>query len=135
MSERKGPTGDKLNEPFPLFRLPGEIRNLIYRLCLIDTQQPVSIEVQAPLKFDYQRFTKDYVHDNFDKECLTTRNESTVNTSLVRINSTVGEEAAPILYGHNTFGFFGYYCWNDFLYFSLRLRKTSLEHIRKIEIN
>lgn len=107
---------------------------MIYRLCLIDTQ-PVSIEVKGPLDFIYQRFTKDYVHDNFDKVRLTTRNISTVNTSLVRINSTVGEEAAPILYGHNTFGFFGDYCWNDFLYFNLRLRKTSLENIRKIEID
>ncbi len=122
-----------LETPFPFYRLPGELRNKIYHLCLVDAR-PISIESREPLGFDNQPRSESHLDDGEDNDALTTGKQTHVNTSLVRIDSTIHDEAAPILYGHNTFVFEGCCSWNDFSYFKSLLTRTSLKHIRNIEI-
>lgn len=45
------------------------------------------------------------------------------------------QEAAPILYGLNTFSFAGQYGWHNLFYFGLRLTDISRNNIRRLDLN
>ena len=119
---------------FHYFRnLPLTVREEIYHLILTNNI-PISIKVDEPSDFDGYPYKEYQIYDNDKLVHLTTNNTLCIEISLLSVNKTVHEEAAPVLYGRNTFQFIGQYCWNDLFYFENRLTNVGRKHIRSIEI-
>ncbi|KAL8737473.1 MAG: hypothetical protein Q9181_001633 [Wetmoreana brouardii] len=119
--------------------LPSEIRNIIYRLCLVN-QSPVSVKVDGLCSYYVGRPTDAQAYGKDEKVHLVSSSHPsryealTLDTNLIRVNKITHHEAAPILYGLNTFQFLGKYWWIDFSYFDRRLSQVSHQHIRKLDI-
>lgn len=124
-------------QPFRFGNLPDTIREKIYRLCLINEHQ-TSIIVDEPSGWDGETLDTDQIYNNDESVQLTTANHrqrhlnSSVTAALLQLNSTIHEEAAPILYGLNTFSFTGQNCWIDLIYFESRLTETSRRNVRTV---
>ena len=120
-------------QAFRFGHLPGEIRNQIYSLLLVDPN-PISIEVQQ----DYDCYDEIYdevtEYGDADAVQLTSPTKHTIETGILFVNSTIYDEAVPILYGQNTFEFDGAYAWNDFCVFNWNLRNTNSRHLSKVII-
>ncbi|KAL8753997.1 MAG: hypothetical protein Q9199_004646 [Rusavskia elegans] len=112
----------KSRQPFRFGNLPQTIRDRIYRLCLIN-EHPTSVVVDERSGWDGEELTTGQIYNDEELVRLTTaihhqeRFNSNVTAALLQINSTIHEEAAPILYGLNTFSFTGRNCWLDLIYF------------------
>ena len=112
-------------QPFKFGHLPGEIRNQIYSLLLVDPD-PVSIEVEEDFGFDDEVYADDLQ--------LTSSTNHTIEAGILFVNSTIYDEAIPILYGQNTFNFDGANPWKDFCLFNWNLRNTNDRHLSKVVI-
>ncbi|KAL9604312.1 MAG: hypothetical protein Q9179_001897 [Wetmoreana sp. 5 TL-2023] len=119
--------------------LPSEIRNMIYRLCLVN-RSPVSVKVDGLCSYYVGRPTDAQEYGKDEKVHLVSSSHPsryealTINANLIRINQITHHETAPILYGLNTFQFLGKYWWIDFSYFDRRLSQVSHQYIRKLDI-
>ncbi|KAI4268086.1 MAG: hypothetical protein LQ337_008048 [Flavoplaca oasis] len=128
------------SQPFRFGELPEIIRNRIYHLCLIN-EHPTSIVVEENFGWDGERLNTGQIYNAEELVRLTTKThrqphlDSDLTASLVRINSTIHQEAAPILYGLNTFSFTGRNCWLDLMYFDQRLTELSRRNIRTVAID
>ncbi|KAL8880375.1 MAG: hypothetical protein Q9198_002201 [Flavoplaca austrocitrina] len=127
-------------QPFRFGELPEIIRNRIYHLCLINEHQ-TSIVGEEDSGWDGERLDTGQIYNEEELVRLTTKThrqphvDSNVTASLIRINSTVHQEAAPILYGLNTFSFTGRNCWLDLMYLEERLTELSRRNIRTVAIH
>ena len=83
--------------------------------------------------FDDEPYEEYQIYDDEDNVYLTTRNRLALQTILLHVNTTIHEEAAPILYGKNDFVFDGQYCTNDLYYFERRLTRVARDHIRNVK--
>jgi len=119
------------SKPFRFRDLPISVRKRVYRFCLVD-DLAISIKVDEGSGFEGEPLNQHQIFGNPD--CVELTSSTSVNTSLLLVNSTIYEEAAPILYGRNTFSFHGKYCWIDFAYFKWRLKKLSENSIRKLAL-
>lgn len=64
--------------------------------------------------------------------CMEEGEESEINANLLRINKSIYDEAAPILYGLNRFIFPS---WTKFYFFNIRLTQSASRLIRSLDIN
>ncbi|KAI4277660.1 MAG: hypothetical protein L6R38_005402 [Xanthoria sp. 2 TBL-2021] len=128
------------SQPFRFGNLPQTIRDRIYRLCLI-TEHPTSIVVDETSGWDGEELDTGQIYNSEELVRLTTaihRQEhlnSNFTAALLQINSTIHEEAAPIIYGLNTFSFMGRNRWIDLIYFEWRLTGISRQSIRTVVIH
>ena len=120
-------------QPFRFGHLPGEIRNQIYSLLLVDPD-PISIEVEEEYDFDHEPCNEAQIYSDYDAVQLTSSTNHTIEAGILFVNSTIYDEAIPILYGQNTFNFDGAYPWNDFCLFNWNLRNTNSRHLNKVSI-
>ena len=122
-------------QPFRFRHLPGEIRNQIYSLLLVDPN-PISIEVEEK----YSSYEYDQIYDvvtqdgDADAVHLTSPTNHIIDAGILFVNSTIYDEAVPILYGHNTFDFHGASPWNNFCVFNWNLRNTNSRLLSKVII-
>ena len=122
-------------QPFRFGHLPGEIRNQIYFLLLVDPN-PISIQVveeNSPYGYDeiYDKVTQ---CSNADAVQLTSPTKHIIEAGILFVNSTIYDEAVSILYGQNTFDFNGLCPWNDFCVFNWNLRNNNSRHLSKVII-
>ena len=120
-------------QPFRFGHLPGEIRNQIYSLLLVDPN-PISIEVEEEYGFYDELNGEATIYADEDAVQLTSSTNNTIEAGILFVNSTIYAEAIPIRYGQNTFDFDGAYPWNDFCIFNWNLRNTSSRHLSKVII-
>ncbi|KAI4086340.1 MAG: hypothetical protein LQ339_009047 [Xanthoria mediterranea] len=99
----------------------------IFRLCLIN-QHPTPIVVEE--QFDW--YGEPY--DNEESVRLSTRFNSNDMAALLQVNSNFHEQAAPVLYGLNTFSFRGKHCWIDLIYIKSRLTDISRRNVCNVVI-
>jgi hypothetical protein len=132
------PARRPVQQPFRLGNLPIEIRHEIYRLCLVN-ETPIPIMVDEPCASDGVRLSEAQFFDNPEPEQLTPRigrspmERFTIDAGLLCVSRTIREEAAALLYGHNTFQFLGEDCWIDLFRFRRRLTQDR-QHLRNVEI-
>ena len=91
---------EKSTQHFPLLHLPGELRNHIYKHCLV-SPRPIDLWPIMPLNAP-PGTTHSTILD-LDIKC--------VNTSLLRVSRQVHKEATSILYGCNRFRFSDRHGW------------------------
>lgn len=125
-SKRKKCSHKPTSQSFRFVDLPLELRQQIYRLCLVD---------EAVINFAIDR--KKHLRDKDATRLYRTHHwwegiQSSFHTSLLLTNSTIHQEAAPILYGLNTFQFYGQHGWRMFIKFQLRLMSISRSSIRRL---
>ena len=120
-------------QPFRFGHLPGEIRNQIYSLLLVDPN-PISIEVEAEYGFYDEPYGEATIYADEDAVKLTSCTNNTIEAGILFVNSTIYAEAIPFLYGQNTFDFNGAYPWNDFCLFNWGLRNANSRHLSKVII-
>ena len=120
-------------QPFRFGHLPGEIRNQIYSLLLVDPN-PISVRVKEKCDFDGLPYNEAKMYGDPDAVQLTSTTKHIIETGILFVNSTIYDEAIPILYGKNTFDFDGAYAWNDFCFFNWNLRNTKGRHLSKVII-
>lgn len=129
-----------VQQPFRFGNLPKEVRDRIYRLSLVN-ETPTSIVVDEPSGFDGEPMSEAHIFGNPDLVQLITRidhfrgDRFTIDMGLTRINSTIHDEAAAVLYGCNTFRFTGEYSWTNFVYFHQHLTRVGRQYLRKLEIS
>ncbi len=123
----------------PAFRfndLPGEVRNKIYRLCLIN-ESPIALEVLEVFVSDPKMLEGTGIPE---KEPLVffSRDSDiekwTVNGKLLRVSKAIREEAASIFYGCNRFQFLRPQSLIHFLYFESNLTDVAYRHVRCLEV-
>ena len=112
-------------QPFRFGHLPGEIRNQIYSLLLVDPN-PISIELEEDFGLDDEVYAE--AHQ------LTSSTNHTIEAGILVVNSTIYDEAIPFLYGQNTFNFDGANPWKDFYLFYWNLRNANERHLSKVMI-
>ncbi|KAL8784384.1 MAG: hypothetical protein Q9213_003984 [Squamulea squamosa] len=127
--ERDAPD-DHPQHQFAFGKLPGEIRNQIYRLCLV-SEQPLTIVPSNPTTTGANNPRSNV----YSRSRLRVLDAENLNLNLMRVGGTVHEEVVPLLYGCNTFQFPGPDCWKIFLRFDRALTDFSHDKIRKINIH
>ncbi|KAI4228497.1 MAG: hypothetical protein L6R36_001610 [Xanthoria steineri] len=111
-----------------------DIRDRIYRLCLLN-HRPIPIVVKEQSDWDGEDYNAAQNYNNQESVRLSTRLNSDVTAALLQVNSNFHEQAAPVLYGLNTFSFRGKHCWIDLIYFKSRLTDISRRSIRTVVIS
>ncbi|KAL8785275.1 MAG: hypothetical protein Q9213_003479 [Squamulea squamosa] len=129
----------QITPPVSFLLLPIEIRQQIYRLCLIDPD-PIHIEALPPRL--HSPAPTGFADPEVDKERVRLVSQATIfgrdnyiNTSLLRTCRIIYQEAIPILYGSNAFQFLFKRCWDTLSIFEKRLTALSRQCVRKIEIS
>ncbi|KAL8774140.1 MAG: hypothetical protein Q9209_001248 [Squamulea sp. 1 TL-2023] len=121
---------DLPQQQFPFGKLPGKIRNEIYRLCLV-SELPLTIVPSNPTATG-AKSPRSHV---YSRSRLRVLDAEDLRLNLVRVSRTVYEEVVPLLYSCNTFQFPGPDCWKIFLRFDHALTDFSHDKIRKINIH
>ena len=120
--------------------LPAEIRNQIYRYCLIG-KKPIRIHSEDERDYWINeiggakiRELDGFLHltHSISGPPFPTR---LMHTNLLCVNKKIHDEAATILYGCNRFTFLNFRFDIDFIHFIFRLRNASCCSLRKISIN
>lgn len=142
ITPRSRPYKLKRPRPQPPFRfrdLPLEIRNEIYRLCLVDDVK-IAIEEKDQDGF-YDVDIYGYDPCEYGETELVHSRESWegdkplhMNLNLLFVDKATHQEAATILYGLNKFQFRHEYPWRAFDAFLLRLPRSSLECLRRLDL-
>lgn len=98
---------------FPFLRLPGELRNAVYKKCLV---APRPIDLWPIISHDAPRRTS--------RDSLLNENLRTINISLLRVSQQVNRETIGILYGCNRFRFSDHHAWTMLEGFLLNLNRN-----------
>ncbi|KAK3677371.1 hypothetical protein LTR78_002909 [Recurvomyces mirabilis] len=109
---------------FPFLKLPGELRNIIYRFTL---QHYRPIEIQARYHYGYHRLARKARIAPY----------TTVSTNLLLACHQINAEATPILYGCNSFNLVGSYgggCAMILLDFLTDIDR-SIQYLRRINLS
>ncbi|KAL8762477.1 MAG: hypothetical protein Q9184_001512 [Pyrenodesmia sp. 2 TL-2023] len=133
-----------MNPPtFPFTKLPPEIRNIIYCLCLVD-EHPIALEVADSHGWDTSDdehsmssdMSCEYVCDNSVtwRRSAVPSQRPTVCTELLCVSKAIHDEASAILYGSNTFELVGDYCWNDLALFYWQSLERYRQHVRRLNL-
>lgn len=123
-------------QPFRFRDLPGEVRNQIYRLCLIN-ESPIALEVLELLISDVKILDK---AGTPEKEPLIVFSMDsdiekwTVNAKLLRVSKAIRDEATSFFYGCNRFQFLRQDSLIHFLYFEWHLTDVAFQHLRLLEV-
>ena len=121
--------------PFPFLDLPAEIRLEVYSLLFIFPQE-VTIRCEFPeYQLDHPRLSQRLrLANNFFwlREIAPNNLLFPVELSLLQTCKTVYKEAAPILYGKNTFSFGADAAWEAFILFSESLPDNK-HHLRNLQ--
>lgn len=130
-------------QTFPFSKLPPEIRNIIYSMCLV-YEHPMTLEVADPYGGDssdderpmLNDMSRGYVSDNLVtwRRSTALSQQPTVCTELLCVSKAIHDEASAILYGSNTFELVGDYCWNDLALFSWQLLERYRQHVRRLNL-
>ena len=123
-------------QPFQFGHLPREIRDQIYPLLLVNPD-PISIRVQEEYDFDGESLDEALSRIDYDPDAvqLSSPKNHTIEAGILLVNSTIYDEAIPILYGQNTFEFVGPTPWIDFCLFNCNLRNSNSRHLRKVSVD
>lgn len=128
--------------PFRFCNLPSEIRNKIYRLCLVDDVK-IGIEekeqdgfydmdgyeMKGEDPYEYGEIGLVHTYNSWDGD-----KPIYMNLNLLFVDKTTYQEAATIFYGLNTFQFY-YGCpWRVLETFLLRLRRPGLDCFRRHDL-
>jgi len=142
MSDQRGTilqpvhASSSVKKAFRFTDLPGEVRNKIYCLCLINESsipleilelchtETQTLEIAGRPVIDPLVFLK--IDSDLEKW--------TVIANLLRVNKAVRDEASSIFYGCNIFQFLRPQCWIHFLYFDWNLTNVTYQHLRYLEI-
>jgi len=110
--------------------LPPEISNLVYGLVL-QLDEPIVLECHRPKSLRIKKPRGPYGEKVFQDT------EHRANVSLLRVNHRVNAEAAPILYGANTYVFRCQYGYGSEakLFSFLTMIGDSKKHLRSIEMD
>lgn len=134
-SSKRSKVSHKANaRPFQFGHLPGEIRNQIYFLLLVHPD-PISIELDEECGSDDELDDEATIYGDADAVQLTSPTNHTIEAGILFVNSTIYDEAIPILYGQNTFNFDGAYPWNNFCLFNWSFRNGNERHLSKVFIS
>lgn len=106
----------------------------IFRLCLIN-QQPTPIIVEEQFHWYGEPYDASQIYNNEERVRLGTHLNFNVTAALLQVNSSFHEQAAPVLYGLNTFSFRRKHCWIDLIYFKSRLTDISRRNVRTLVIH
>ena len=125
--------------PFGFRDLPPEIRNKIYRLCLVDDVE-IGIEEEDTAVYDSDGLAIQGEDRSEYEEIGLVKNRSWdrykgiyLNLNLLFVDHTTHQEAATILYGLNIFQFFERE-WRAFDTFTLCLSRNSFECLRRLDL-
>ncbi|KAF2277093.1 uncharacterized protein EI97DRAFT_441848 [Westerdykella ornata] len=110
------------SSPFPFMRLPGELRNMIYRQCLV-LGRPIDLWPLLPYN----------APAGTTKLSLIERDLKHINVSLLRVSRRVNQEATPVLYGCNRFRFSDSKGWTIALGF-LRSIHRNFQYLTNISV-
>ena len=121
-------------QPFRFGHLPREIRDQIYSLLLVNPY-PISIRDKEAYGFNGEPLDEPVIYSDADAVQLTSPTNHTVKAGILLVNSTIYDEAVPILYGQNTFKFVGPDPWTDFCHFDSNLRNSNSRHLREVSID
>jgi hypothetical protein len=133
------PPTDLSPGPTPAFRfndLPGEVRNKIYRLCLIN-ESPIALDVLELFLSDVKILEGAQIPRKESLVCFLRDPEIekwTVNAKLLRVSKVIRDEAASIFYGCNRFQFLRQQSLIHFLYFEWNLTDVAYQHLRYLEL-
>ncbi|KAL8920875.1 MAG: hypothetical protein Q9208_006047 [Pyrenodesmia sp. 3 TL-2023] len=136
--------GQMKRETFAFSKLPPEIRNIIYSMCLV-YEHPMALEAADPYEWDTSDDTSDDEHSmSTDMSCgdnsviwrrsTASSQQPTVCTELLCVSKAIHAEASAILYGSNTFELVGDYCWHDLALFSSQLLGRCRQHVRRLNL-
>ncbi|KAL8828869.1 MAG: hypothetical protein Q9191_002343 [Dirinaria sp. TL-2023a] len=121
-------------QPFRFIDLPGELRNEIYRLCLVNDGSPMSVSLGSCSDSIMARINDLRGRNNVLVRLKTNCRGPHPSSSLLRVSSQIHDEAAAILYGHKALEFRGRTCWTAFFYFNWRLSTVCRHSIRDLGI-
>ncbi|KAL8858861.1 MAG: hypothetical protein Q9178_004539 [Gyalolechia marmorata] len=134
-SQPPGCAEDITSSSFNFSELPGEIRNEIYRLCLVN-KDPIPVwDVNFTLSGRDKQAKRTKLQET--KQHSVTGNFPTnlgFNLGLLRVSKFVYAEAVAILYGLNTFQFKGRNCWRNLISFDFNMTDFGHQHVRKVAI-
>ena len=127
-------------QPFRFTDLPGEVRNEIYRICMVDDPNPISIQLEPCSDSILNRIAdlrgRNNVLVRFKSNMIRSRHggERLETASLLLVSRQIHAEAVTTLFGHRGVEFRGFASWIALFYFNWRLSKTCRESIRHLEI-
>lgn len=130
---------DPAPDSTPAFRfndLPGEVRNKIYRQCLIN-ESSIALQVLELFVADVHLFEKGGISERESLLIFSLDSETekwNVNAKLLRVNKAIRNEAASIFYGCNKFRFLRHESLIHFLYFEWNLTDIAYQHLRCLEV-
>ncbi len=124
-------------QAFRFSDLPGEVRNKIYRQCLIN-EGPIPLEIlelsvseAKPREEAGSPKSEPLIWFSLDMEI----EKWTIITSLLRVSKAVHDEAASIFYGCNKFQFLRQQSLIHFLYFDWNhLPDVGHQHLRYLQV-
>jgi hypothetical protein len=93
-------SGSSKTKPFPFMRLPGEVRNIVYKFCLV-ADDPIDFWPMLPPDAPTYATREEVVDKNLES----------VNVALLRTSQRVYWETICILYGCNRFRFSDERAW------------------------
>lgn len=123
-------------QAFRFSDLPGEVRNKIYRLCLIN-ESPIALEVLELFVSDVKILEGAETPEKEPFTFFSTDSEIekwTVNATLLRVSKAIRDEAASIFYGCNRFQFLRQQSLIHFIYFEWHLTDVAHQHLRHLEV-
>lgn len=123
-----------MRSSFPFLDLPLEIRSMVYKACLIPSED---IIIQVDQKIQRRRrcraWEDRYVNEeNVRLEGSWGPQSQVFNANILSTSRAVYREAANILYSSNTFRFLDDEGWKDFSHFEKRLTEVSRNSIRRL---
>lgn len=128
----------KPSRPQPAFRfrdLPLEIRNEVYRVCLVDHVK-TAIQPVEGYEDDYTGDDEDSDNDEFVSLVRSSHNwKTTLCLNVLLIDKATYQEAVTVLYGSNEFQFQHRYPWRDLDFFLSELSESKRGFLRRLEVN
>ncbi|KAK4495772.1 hypothetical protein PRZ48_013040 [Zasmidium cellare] len=132
------PNVKKPKKPFPLLKLPAELRNKVYEFAVTADE---AIEF-CPEPYFYtglgtkHRREGDW-HDDFDRAKAHHKQamkQAARSAALIRVNKQLRSEVTPIFYGENEFRFSNITGWIGLDFFLYKLGLNKCKMLRKISV-